>query len=239
MVRDPKYMKKIISIFLCCLLAVGLLVFPAGAEENDSAVLFSEPGVLERYTVLFGNTTIPAGETWIVPKHGALEVREGVTLTIYGNLEVQGTLRIEGTVLVAGSTGFTRRDGTSYADENYGSIGVKGDIVNKGTLKVRNGNITNYPEGIIDNQGTMTLQSNRENNTILYNMARDRGDKILFGTIKNTGKIIVQNEAGNGIYNAKHATIQNDGAILCTPDGNFSTAVKGTVLGNKVKPAER
>ncbi|MFV0399880.1 MAG: hypothetical protein ACK5LX_04575 [Oscillospiraceae bacterium] len=216
-------MKKLTALLLALLLVIGFGPLAGYAEEADQALLFQSGETLERFTVLFANSSIPAGERWVVPERGALEIREGVTLTVYGHLEVKGELKVNGTLIILGwGEGQSRQ---------RGSVSVVGSLVNSGEIRVTGGSLTNYPGALLENKGTLLLSGGREGETLLLNMTRQRTDRLLVGEIINSGELLLE-AGGAAILNTTGAVIRNDGKVKMAEGAVF----RGKMEGN---PAER
>lgn len=260
-IRKLRLLSAVLALMLCAMLAVPVGAAAKKATEYDNAAqLFSESllgdetiehaGVNIKHDVLKGtiktesvtttdryqrrvasaSITVDADATVAdifrveIPKGETLTIEKGATLTVYGELSIEGKLVNNGTIVI----GYKSK---AVDADKKATLENRGRLTNNGTLNIRCGELVNETIGKLENKGTINITNKLNGYRALSNRARQSGETLKAGEITNTGKIVVKNTDGVGIYNQKNAVLDNQGEITCTEQAS----VEGKIKGNKVQ----
>ena len=221
--------------------ADGIPTAPAtGATPitNDEGWPAQNPDSATNYTIsvpvtLSADTTVYQNMTIYILSGGSLTVADGVTVTLYGTINVMnggtftdakwfsfnntaagklnvvqgGTVVAEGTTLV-GTQGAFSIDNTS----SWIEIGVQDKSSKQGTIYTINGNVTANSEGVYENDKlTVSTGSKLTVSATTYRAS---------GEIDNDGTVAVNRGSELSVY-GQYAKFSNDGALV----NNGKTAI--------------
>lgn len=180
--------------------------------------------------------TLAADRVYSLPKKGIYRVEKGSTLVVEGELQVLGTLKNYGTIIVKENPvpqDLTLRRETTLdpTEVTRGRLVVSGKLENYGEITVTNAHIENRTTGYIKNEGTITLENDVPELTVMRNTGRSTGSGTTGGELENTEKgiINVATEAGTGLYIQEGSTFKNKGHLVI-----YKGAIaKGKFLGNR------
>jgi hypothetical protein len=171
-----------------------------------------------------------------VSKNTTMTVKEGVTLTILGELVVEGTLVNKGTIVLGvKESPLYEGFGDAYELADIGKLAKrltitnKGTIRNEGTMQILNGFLVNNIGKTIENSGTLSVANTVKDSVGIRNPARIKEGVAEYATLLNSGKILLKNTSGTGLHNFNGAKVENSGEITLAKRATY----KGKISGNQ------